>query len=242
MSLTSNDPALTNANVNLTGAGTAPAIAVTPSALGFGAGVVLEPSTSNVTVRNSGTATLVLSSATAPAGFTVAGTYPTTLAPGATRTLAVTCTRATVGTFGGNLVLAHDAGAAVNVALSCQSVAARLIVEEPGLGNLWMYPGSSAPVRVRNAGPGPLTITDIGFAAGAWLTATHPALPLVLAPGETLSWTVTCSPSLVGYTNDKHLVQHDGLDGGSIGAHCSSIVDEIPEPPGFPGDPPVEEQ
>ena len=120
--------------------------------------------------------------------------------------------------------------------------AARLVVEEPGFGNLWMYPGSTAPVRVRNAGPGPLTITEIGFGGGisSWFTASTPALPLVLAPGQTVSWTVTCAQGVVGYTSEKHYVLHDGVDDGSIGAYCSSIVDEIPEPPGFPGDPPVQ--
>jgi hypothetical protein len=208
----------------------------------FGHDVTGVPTTQQVTVRNTGTAALTVSAAAAPPGFLVGGAYPATIAPGASQLFPITCTRATVGSFAGNLVIAHDAGLATAVPLTCESRPARLVVDQPWSNDLWLVPGSSAPVRVRNAGPGSLTITEIGFSGDpdSWFTANLPSVPLVLSPGQTLDWTVTCSPSRFGYTSEKHFIRHDGIDNGSIGAHCNSIVDEIPEPPGFPGDPPVQ--
>ncbi len=234
ISVSTDDPYRPVINVPLSGNGLAPGIEVTPSSIWFGTQLVGTPSTQDVAVRNTGTAPLVLTTVTAPTGFSVGGaTLPVTIAPGAVRNLAVTCQRTSVGWYGGNLTLSSNAGAA-SVALSCSSVAARLVYDEPVNGDLWLVPGQSATVTARNAGPGMLYIAYVGFSGepDSWFFADTPPLPVVLAPGETLSWTVTCSPpSIWGSTTEKHYVKHDGLDPGSIGAHCNAGPwDEIPIP------------
>jgi serine protease len=236
--INSNDPIRPTTLVALAGTGTAPGIAVSPSNLWFGSALVGTPTTMNVNVTNPGNAALVLSSASVPAGFSTPGGYPVVVAPGASRTIAVTCTRASIGYFSGNLVLSHNAGAAATVSLSCSSAGGRLVYDVPASGEIWLTAWESATVRARNTGPGSLIIEGLGFSGepSSWFVVSDISLPVVLGAGQSVEWQVTCQPPVrTGQTSEKHSAKHDGIDPGSIQVNCST--GPVIGPPWFPIDP-----
>jgi hypothetical protein len=91
--------------------GTVPAATATPSSLSFGSLVVGDTSLAQkVTLKNSGSAPLQVTSITAPAPFAETNTCGGTIAPSASCTISVTFTPTSAGSFTASLTISDNAG------------------------------------------------------------------------------------------------------------------------------------
>ena len=110
--------------VDLTGTGTAPAAALEPASLEFGeqqTGTI--SSAQAVTLRNTGSAPLAISSIAAGGDFAVGHYCPASVAPGDSCTIGVVFTPGVAGPRSGALTVVHDGSGSRTVALSGTGVA-----------------------------------------------------------------------------------------------------------------------
>ncbi|MCT7953033.1 DUF4347 domain-containing protein, partial [Ancylothrix sp. C2] len=82
----------------------------TIAALNFGSATVGDTLSKTFTINNIGTADLTLGTLNLPAGFTLVGTSPTSIAANASATLSVQVDTTTAGTFSGNLEFTNNDG------------------------------------------------------------------------------------------------------------------------------------
>jgi MYXO-CTERM domain-containing protein len=206
LTLTTDEPDRANATVALSGQGVEPNLLLTPSPLVFDAQRVGTPSAAEtVSVKNTGTGSIVVTSVSATAPFSLTSSAGFTLDPGATQTLLVKFTPIIEGTVTGTLTLntADLAMPKVTLALSGEGVKPLLSGLPPTLDFNERDVRSPTPaplqtVTVRNNGSGPIKITQLGITSGQPFNVTSsPQVPVTLAPSEsaTLTLTVTFNPS-----------------------------------------------
>jgi hypothetical protein len=152
-----------------------------------------------VTLTNSGSATLTISSLNATgAGFSVTGpTLPLNLAPNQSATATVTFAPSAGGQAQGTVTIASNApNSPASVGVSATGVTYQLAVSPASLGFGSVTAGQNAvlPVCLTNTGTGTLTISQV-TATGASFTVTPPALPLMLASGKDSNVSITFSPT-----------------------------------------------
>jgi len=217
--------------VALTGTGTAPAATLTPTSLAFGGQTVGTTSTAqSATLRNSGTAPMMISSVvmtgTNAADFAQINDCPlspATLAVNATCTISATFTPGATGSRSASVSITDDAsGSPHGLPLSGTGAAAA-----PGVG---LSPASldfgsravgttsaSQSSTLTNTGNAPLTVSGIavtGANAGDFAqTNTCPTAPATLAAGATCSISVTFTPSAAGSRSAAVSISDDA--GGS---------------------------
>jgi hypothetical protein len=197
--------------VALTGTGTGTAIvALTPPSLNFGNQNVNSPSAVQaVVVGNTGTNALVIS------GVSMMGTYPgdfaysasplpITVSPGSTSTINVTFTPSAAGVRAATLQLADNAsGSPQLLAVSGTGVVPALGISPSGVGfgNQTVATTSSAtPITISNTGVGNLVISNLALSGlnAADFAFSAPAMPLIVASGNSATVSVTFSPSTTG--------------------------------------------
>lgn len=115
ITLASNDPAMPTATLNLTGTGApaaTPVIAVSPNPLTFNTVTIGDASTLTATIRNTGTADLVVSNIALCAGTTAEFSFvqiaPVTIIPGGSADLSVTYAPTNVGADSGCLDISSN--------------------------------------------------------------------------------------------------------------------------------------
>ncbi len=203
----------------LTGTGTQPAVTLTPGSLTFSSQTVGTTSAAQtVTVRNSGTAPLAISSILV--GGTNAGDFaqtntcplvPSLLAANATCTISATFRPTATGTRSASITLTDDAPngmqtIALNGTGAPGAPAVTLSPTTLAFGSQAVNT-SSAPqtTTLRNSGTGPLTISTIALvgtnATSYTQTNTCPISPATLAAGATCTATVTFKPTGTGTRN-----------------------------------------
>ncbi len=170
-------------------------VSVTPSAIAFGNQVVGTTSAATtVTVANTGTVALSLSSITATAGFTVAHNCPTSISAGSSCTASVAFAPAITGAVNGSLFVATSAGTK-SVSLSGTGLAASsLPVATPAALDFGTQSinTTSLPLQVTlsNAGGVAVTVNSVSATTGFAVTGNCSTLQ----PGASCSLSVTFTP------------------------------------------------
>ncbi len=195
--------------VNGTGAGTAPLVTLSPTGLTFVSQTINTTSASQpVTLTNTGSAALTISSIAASAQYAQTNTCPVspaTLAAAGTCSISVTFTPTAVGAQPGSITIVDNAtgspraitltgtGASVPAPVVSLSVPSLTFASQP-TGTT----SASQSVTLTNTGNAALTITSIAASAQYGQTNTCPVSPATLAAAGTCSISVTFTPTATG--------------------------------------------
>jgi len=190
------------ATIALAGTGVTYLLSVNPSSLDFGNVTVASTSTQTITLTNSGTASLTVSQASVTGtGFSLSGlNLPLTLAAGQSAAVNVTFAPSAAGSVAGSVLLTSTASASpATVALSGLGVTYQLApsVSSLGFGNVGVSLKSVQTVSLTSNGTGSVTISQVTV-SGTAFTLTGLNLPATLTPGQSVTLTITFSPSVVG--------------------------------------------
>jgi len=215
LTLATADPAYSSGIIiNLSGEGVNPALVLEPDPLAFNNLRVGTSDTKTVTLRNTGTGTIYITSIgtsghTAYSLVSSRGT-PFGLARGATESLTVkynpTVETTTGNTDMGTLSVSGGAGIGspwltVTANLTGKGVKPNLVFDPSPLafGDVRAGASDTKTVKVKNAGSGPITLSNITKSSGNLFTILSPATPLTtpltLAAGDEQELSVRYSPS-----------------------------------------------
>jgi hypothetical protein len=191
-----------SSTVSLSATGTAPAVSLNPTSVGFGNVVVAQPQTRTVTITNTGTANLTVGTPTITGSteFTLTGNTCGTMAPGVPCTLTVRFAPTARAARTGTLTIPHNAGGPSTVALTGTGVAARFSVTPSPIAfaNTAINTNRNIVVTVRNTGTVAfkVTATTIGGTNPARFTLpVNGCLNTTLAAGATCTLTVRFRPT-----------------------------------------------
>ena len=196
--------------VSLSGNGIAPILTVTatPSSINFGDVSVGATDTRNVTVTNTGNASVTISALTPTgAAFSVTGaTLPATLAPGQSTSFGARFAPTATGSAAGSISIVSTASnSPTTVGLTGNGIAAPAGVLTPSpssvsFGDAVVGSTSSASVTLTNTGNANLTITSASV-NGTGFSTTGLTLPLTLTPGQSTTFTARFAPAAAGAAN-----------------------------------------
>jgi hypothetical protein len=198
-----------NSPVQLTMAGTGvqAGLRVSPTSINFGSVVDGSAKPQQVSVTNTGTASLTIANATMTgAGFSVSGlATPLTLAAGQSSSFSVQFAPQTAGNLNGSLSLASNApNSPTAIALSGTGVAATVNVganpASVNFGNVSAGKSASTSVTISNNGNTNVTISQINVNAKD-VTVSGVALPVTLAPTQNFAMSVKFSPTAAESVN-----------------------------------------
>ncbi|WP_158501504.1 choice-of-anchor D domain-containing protein [Vitiosangium sp. GDMCC 1.1324] len=227
LTFTSADPDYTSVAIDISGRGVKPNLVLSPSPLVFSDQRVGTESTKVVTVRNSGSGSITLSSIakTGSSAFTLVsppGT-PLTLAAGQSQDLSVKFSAATETAEAGTLSLTTTDPdfPSASVSISGKGVKPNLVLVPAtalDFGEVRVNSSLTKTVKVSNTGSGPITFSGISAATSPTFTlVSPPAIPYQLDAGAELVLSVKFSPTAdaaatgaltltstdAGYTNVK---------------------------------------
>lgn len=204
-------------NVNLTGTGaaSAPAVGLAPTSLAFGNQTLNTTSAAKtVTLTNTGTGALTITSIAASGDFAEASTgatacpiSPATLAAGANCIISVTFTPTALGARAGNLTITDNAASSPQmVPLTGTGTGVPSVGLAPtslAFGNQALNtPSTAKTVTLTNTGTAALTITSIAASGDFAETSTGatacPISPATLAAGANCIISVTFTPTALG--------------------------------------------
>lgn len=220
-------------SVALTGNGVNNAqITVSPTSLTFPPTTVGATSAAQtVTMTNSGTTPLVVSSITAPSTeFSMTQSCVATWAPGATCAISLRYAPTAVGNASGNLTIASNA---VNAATKTVPVTGTAV--SPGVVSLNLNPVSLPTTQVGQTGTATVTLTNTGGSnltvsaiAGATseLTVTNGCSGTVV-PGGSCVLTLAFKPTTVGAKTGTLTLTHTG-QGGTTALNWTGVATGIP--------------
>jgi len=186
-----------------------PEISLSASSINFGSQA--DATTQAVTVTNTGTGNLVISSlAIAGSGaaefsFT-AGTMPMTVEAGGSTTITLTFTPTAPGSYSATLAITDNAtGSPHTVALAGSSSVTQPLTPEVSLSTSSISFGNQAgattqTVTVANTGTGNLVISSLVItgSGAAQFAATAGTLPVTVGPGGSTTITLTFTPTVPG--------------------------------------------
>jgi len=200
VSTASNSPT----SVILSGTGIQPMISVVPSSVSFGSVTTGVTNTQTLTITNPGTANLTVSQASVTsAAFSFSGlTLPLTIPPGGSSAFTASFSPTSAGTFAGNLTLVNNSPhTSLAVVLSGTGATAvfQLSASPTSLnfGNVTTGTSTSQTVALTNTGNTNVSLSQDSV-SGAGFTLTGLTLPLVLAAGQSTSFSMTFAPSSAG--------------------------------------------
>ena len=202
--------------ITLTGTGTPiplPQAALTPLSLTFAPTVLKNTSPAQVvTLTNSGTAPLSLTSATLSdtADFNLTSTCPTTLAPAATCTYTLTSQPGTLGPLTATLTLTDNSGGVSGAQQTIHLTGTGLPIPLPQAAltpATLTFPQTilhtttpAQSLNLTNSGTAPLTLTSITLSDTSDFTLTS-TCPSSLAPAATCTVSIAFQPGTVGPLN-----------------------------------------
>lgn len=190
--------------LSLTGTGIIPKIGVAPSPVAFGdQRVGTTSAASTLTISNSGSATLTVSSITATAPFRAFGlVLPANVAPGASATFSVEFRPTAIGSAVGTITVDSNADTSpTSVPLSGRGTGGVAAVSPSSIafGSANVGATLSSDVTIRNDGNADLKVNSATFtgvhAADFGTTA---VFPLTIAPGASSTVAITFTPGAVG--------------------------------------------
>jgi hypothetical protein len=184
-----------------------PQLVLSPTSMAFGSVTTGQTSSQQLTIRNSGTATLhVTALAAAGTGFSVNGfLLPLSLASGTTAVGNVVFSPTSTGATSGSVTVTSDSeGAVPPVALSGTGTAGtpKISVSPTSVafGNVTVGQTGTTPVTLQNTGTANLNVTAIS-ATGTGYSVNGFILPLTLAPGASGTGNVVFAPKAAGAVN-----------------------------------------
>jgi YVTN family beta-propeller protein len=186
--------------VALTGTGNSPGVRLDFSTLTFvSQGIGTTSAAQTITVTNTGTSDLSISSVTAAGDFAQTNNWPATLAPGASFPLAVTFTPTASGVRNGTITIVDNEGTHV-VALNGTGVTPTVALDPAALtfsGQLVGTPSAAQSVTVNNTGTSPLIISS-ARATGNYSQTNNCA---TVTPEASCTIQVTFTPIVTGLQN-----------------------------------------
>jgi hypothetical protein len=188
--------------VALSGAGTAAgALSATPTTLSFGNVQVGATSVKPATLTNSGGAPVTVSQVnTTGAAYSLSGvSLPVTLDVGESFTFNVTFAPQAAGVASGSVTVVSDASNSPSIALSGSGAAVGTFAVSPttfSFGSVTV--GSSKSMTATLSASGASVTVSSASVSSAEFRLTGPALPLVIAAGQTATFTLTFTPQSSG--------------------------------------------
>lgn len=195
--------------IALSGTGTQPQLAVTPSNVSFANVVVGNTNSQTITVKNSGTSNLTISQAnTSGTGFGISGLgLQTPIAPGAIVAFNATFTPTSAGSASGSILLTSNTpNSPLTIPLSGTGLTASYaLTASPAsvpFGNVNVGNTSSQTVTLTNSGNSDSTISAVTVTGTGFSSSGIPA-NLTLSPNQSATLTVAFTPAASGVVNGK---------------------------------------
>lgn len=192
----------TASSVALSGTGVTLQLAPSPGSLSFGNVTVNSSQTQSVSLKNTGTSTVLVTQATVTgSGFSISGlTLPLTLAGGQSAGFSATFAPGTSGTATGSIsVVSNASNSPAVVSLSGTGVTLQLSVSPLTLafGNVNVGATSTQTVTLTNAGTGAVTVSAASV-TGSGFSLSGLTLPFTLGAGEHTSLSASFAPTVGG--------------------------------------------
>jgi hypothetical protein len=208
IAITSNDPTNPTTNVTLSGTGSTTAtgqLVANPTSLSFGTASTGSNTSQNITLTNTGTVAVQITSITAAgSGFSVSGiTPPTTLNPSGSATLSVKFAPAATGAVTGSIAVASNAsGSPLTIALTGTGAQAGLSVSPASFSYGSVVDGltKSQSFTLTNTGTAALTIAQLTV-TGAGYSVSGLNTPATLAAGQSTTFSTLFAPTTAGALN-----------------------------------------
>ena len=189
--------------IALSGTGTQPAMSVTPSSVSFGSVADGTNNSQTITLKNTGTANLVVSSESVTGtGFSVTGFTAQTVTPNNTMAFNAVFAPASAGSVTGSISLNTNVpGSPTAIGLSGTGTAATFSLGASpttlSFGTVNVGSNSSLGVTLKNNGNSNITISGISGATGAFSTSGAGA-GTTLTPNQSTTLNVTFTPTTSG--------------------------------------------
>jgi len=202
ISVSTNLPASPTA-IPLTGTGANPAMSITPSSVSFGSIVDGTSNSQTITVKNTGTVNLVVSSQSVTgAGFSVTGFSAQTVAPNNTMAFNAVFAPTTAGSVTGSISLSTNVpGSPTAIGLTGTGTAPTFVLGASPttltFGSVNVGNNSSLGVTLKNNGNSNITISGISGASGGFTTSGVGA-GTILTPNQSATLNVTFTPTASG--------------------------------------------
>jgi hypothetical protein len=190
------------ATVGLSGTGVTYQLTINPAGLRFGSVPVGQRAVLPLTLTNSGSAGLNLSSAIVTgADFSLTGlTLPLGLAPNQSASISVTFAPFAANEAQGTLSIVSNASNSPSaIVLSGTGLSSQLTITPASLafGSVPVGQRAMLPITLISSGSAPLILSGAAVAGGGF-SISGLALPLTLAPNQSTSVNVTFAPSAAG--------------------------------------------
>ncbi len=197
--------------VSMSASASVPQLASSPASLRFGTVDVGQTETELITVANTGQTSVTVSEiAVDNPQFSVASlSLPLVLSAGQSVNLTVTFTPSAIEWTGGTIRIANS-GVPLVVGLAGTGVSSQTLTASPSslsFGQVATGSSSTLPVAITNNGSSSVAIQGLQ-SADSEFSVKSPTLPLTLAPGKSVTLSVTFVP------------QSTGLVGGSLSVFC----------------------
>lgn len=174
-------------------------IALSTSSLSFPSQVLNTSSSKSLTLTNTGTAALTLSKTSVSGAFSETNNCPTTLDAGADCTITVSFAPTAVGTDTGTLTITGSSGSQQVSLLGTCVTAGQLVVNPSAIAFGSVTEGQSSSQTITASNPGGQSITiSAASTSGSEFALSGLILPLVLAAGQSTSFSVSFNPATSG--------------------------------------------
>jgi hypothetical protein len=204
--------------IALSGIGTQPQIAATPSSAAFGNVSTGTSNSQTITVSNGGSATLTISSVSVTGtGFNISGiSAPLTILAGKNTTFNAIFAPTTAGAVSGSITLANNSPSSpLSIPLSGTGIASTKVLglstTSLSFGNVNTGSSSSLSVALTNNGNANVTISNVG-ASGAGFSVTGVTSGEMLTPNQSVTVTVQFAPSTAGAVSGAVTISSDATN------------------------------
>jgi Abnormal spindle-like microcephaly-assoc'd, ASPM-SPD-2-Hydin len=175
---------------------------ISPTAVSFGNVNVGSNSSQNITVNNSGSAALTISSATLTGqGFSISGlALPQTLSAGTSATFAAQFAPTLAGSSSGSISVSSNAtGSPATIALSGTGVQGQLAAKPPSVsfGSVAVGSNGSQSMALTNSGTASITISSAAV-SGTGFSIAGLSAPITLSAGQSVGFSASFAPSSAG--------------------------------------------
>ena len=219
LAITSNDPANQTSNVTLTGSGSSAAVGqlqASPTSLSFGNVASGSSSAKQITLTNTGTTAVHISTITSSGtGFSSTGVAtPVTLNASQAATLTVTFSPTATGSATGGVIVTSDAnGSPLSIALSGTATAAPTGQVSPNptslsFGNVSAGSSSTKQITLTNTGSAAVQISNIA-STGTGFSVSGLSTPATINPSQAAILTVTFAPVTTGSVTGSVTITSD---------------------------------
>ena len=203
VSITSNAPG-SPLTIALSGTGTQsqPQLTISPASVPFGSVAVGGSASQNVTLTNSGSGALNITSATpSGTGFSFTGLGAQTINAGASVTFPVKFSPTSAGSVTGSISISSNApGSPATIALSGTGVQGQLTANPStaSFGNVTVGSSNSQTITLTNGGTAAVSISQVNVSGTGFSSSGVPTLPMTLNAGASTTFNAVFAPATSG--------------------------------------------